>query len=215
MRFLQRLFAMLRRHVLRRPPEPQDGHGVFGWDGLVAVDSVFNITDKLDEAKYFLDLMRAESDLARFRWQTSACLNACRSAVDWLAWNVHHANVTPDGDHEPDQDAIALLAKYIETSARSGKRGLMVFASPVHPLLREMSQRRQETAHRSSLWIGRSPIEGCGGAREPGRGFVFVELAADAERDYFLNTVPGRRVLDFCSEVIALLDRIHGELLSG
>src|SRR5437773_1522021 len=68
--------------------------------------------DKLDEGRFFLDLMKQTTDWNQFRWLTSAFVTAARSAIDWLATAAYCAVAT---DHQwemaPDDEAVNILNK--------------------------------------------------------------------------------------------------------
>ncbi len=149
----------------------------------------FQATDKLRECAFFLGLMKRTRDWARFRWLTSAYLNAARASLDWLAFMVHYDRIDDEGRHLPDEERIRILRKYliVEPTRKSGK----VFAEPVHPLLRELSKHRTVTAHEGPLAIKPERVQ------NP-RQYAF--------RD------DGRGVLEFSEQVLGLLIQIQSEL---
>ena len=111
-----------------------------------------DVTDKIEECRYFLDLMTRTTDWNQFRWLTSAFLNAARATLDCFAMSAHYA-IQGDGpfEMESDDDAIATLRKYlaIKQEKKTGK----VYVSPLDPLLKDLCDHRRVTAHEGSLWI--------------------------------------------------------------
>ncbi len=160
-----------------------------GWEGFGGGEYL-DVTDKLKECHYFLNLMQRTTDWDHFRWLTSAFLNAARATLDWFAMSAFYA---VPGDRptemEPDERAIAILSKYLilNQEKRSGK----VYASPRDPLLKELCDHRTVTAHEGPLWI------------KP-------EQATEARQFRFL--LGDTPVLQFVGDVLALLVRIQREL---
>lgn len=173
----------------------------FGWDGIVTDHTPLRVGDKLDEAKFFLDLMRREPELDRFRWLTSACLGACSAALDWLGTNAHFAYFDEDGEEIPDKHALDVLSKYMTVT----KGNWLVRVVPIEPTLVEMRKLRNRTAHRNWLWIDKHPHRGDNEA--PGNKFVFVDQLPGG----LLKCRPGKPVCEFCSEVVHLIVSISDE----
>ncbi len=157
-------------------------------EGIVPHGSL-EITDKLDECRFFLRMMNRTKDWARFRWLTSAYLNAARAALDWLAYSVHYAWFDDDGEQRPDRKAMDALMKHLDLK-REVKTG-KVYASPKIPLLRELCRHRSVTAHEGPLTIKPEKVS------SP-RQFVF--------RD------GGQPVISFAEDVLDLLVKIQREL---
>ncbi len=162
---------------------PGDFEGFVGYGYL-------EVTDKLKEGRFFLDLMERTTEWNHFRWLTSAFLNAARAAMDWLALSAHYA--IPGDEQwamEPDDQAITTLSEYLvmKQEKKTGK----VYASPRHPLLKELCQHRTVTAHEGPLWIGPEQVT------EP---HEFRFRSGDTP------------VLQFATDVHALLVKIQREL---
>ena len=185
--------------------------GPFGTEGLVEVATLLDISDKLAEAKYFLGLMKGESAADKFRWLTSACLNSCRSALDWIGWNVCHAKETEEGPFAPDEHLIDGLQEYIRIKCHRKPDRDKAFVSPVHPLLVQLSAIRQEAAHRSANWIDRLPAVSGEKLEFPGDEFAFVWVPPVPDPEYLQRTVPQGRVVPFCRLAIELIEEIHRE----
>jgi hypothetical protein len=116
----------------------------------------------------------------------------CRAVIDWLANSAHYANPTDQQwELAPDDEAIQLLQKYVAMNrTNSGK----VFARwPSDPLLKQLDDNRQETAHRGPLWIKPTTVT------DP-REFQFG-----------WDNTP---VIDFAERVLAKLTDIQSELTS-
>jgi len=64
-------------------------------NSMVVVGVVGNgyleVTDKLEECHFFLDMMGRTTEWPKFRWLTSAYLNAARATVDWLDYGAYCA----------------------------------------------------------------------------------------------------------------------------
>jgi hypothetical protein len=157
-------------------------------EGIVG-HGTFEVTDKLDECRFFLNLMKRTKDWARFRWLTSAYLNAARAALDWLAFSVYYARTDDEGEIRADREAIEKLEKYLilKRVPSSGK----VYASPRDPTLRELCKHRKVTAHEGPLAIRPEKVTGP-------EEFVF--------RD------GGQRVIRFADHVLKVLSKIQHEL---
>jgi hypothetical protein len=157
-------------------------------EGIVPYGSL-EITDKLDECRFFLTLMKRTKDWPRFRWLTSAYLNAARAALDWLAFRAHYAWFDDEGEPEADQRAVQALRKYLDLKhqIKSGK----VYAHPRVPLLRDLCRHRTITAHEGPLTIKPEKVS-------TPKQFVF--------RD------GGQPVIKFADDVLDLLVQIQEEL---
>jgi len=160
---------------------PADLHG---W----ILPDYLDISDKLAEGEYFLNLMAGTTDWNQFRWLTSAFLNAARASLDWLGMSVQYA-IPGEGQYEMERDerAFAKLSEYV--SIKHEKRGGKVYVSPLHPLLVELCKHRTETAHNGPLWIRPKQVT------RPGE-FVMGETS----------------VLEFGRNVLALLNTIQREV---
>ena len=160
-----------------------------GFEGFLG-GGYLEVTDKLRECGFFVGLMKGTTDWEQFRWLTSACFNAARAAIDWLALGAFYA--IPGEEQwslERDDGAIATLGKYIlmEQNKKTGK----VFAAPIHPLLKTLCAHRKVAAHEGPLWIWPEQV------KHPNE----FRLAGD-----------DIGVLQFAEDVLALLVRIQQEL---
>jgi len=175
----------------------QEWEWLWDWDleGLVESDwPPLAASDKIEECRFFLGLMKTTTDWKQFRWLTSAFLEAARAAMDWMAYAAHHYSPYQDdeGVRVMDDCYVVPLSKYMITH-RSGSK---VFVQPVHPLLKVLCKRRTQTAHYGSLWI--APEK----ASSPS-DFIFKE-GGKKEGD--------QNVLQFCEEVLDLLAAIPHDL---
>lgn len=109
-------------------------------------------TDKLKEARFFLELMKQTTNWDQFRWLTSAFLSAARSAMDWLATSAFYA-IPGDEQHqmEPDEQALRILGKHFEIQIP--KSGKVHTHSPCDLLLKKLCNDRNETVHSGPIWI--------------------------------------------------------------
>lgn len=187
----------------KRPPSTEgeppvlvdpDVYELFDFEGLVPGDwRPLAVDDKIAEGRFFLDLMSKTTDWNQFRWLTSACLEAARAAMDWMAFRAHNVYYQDeDGNEILDEEYMKaiddVLPQYFLTRvAKDGK----VFVTPVHELLKYLSERRRRTAHYDSLWIKPEQVA------SPS-GFYFKE-----------GKTP---VVQFCFEVLELLAGIAHEV---
>ncbi len=157
-------------------------------EGIV-VHGPLEITDKLNECRFFLGLMKGSRDWAQFRWLTSACLNAARAALDWLAWSAYYTWSHTEVDFVADRQAIERLSKYLvlKRVVKTGK----VYASPRDPLLRELCDHRRVTAHEGPLAIKPEKV---------------------ASPQEFAFRDGGKRVIPFCQTVMKLLTRMQDDI---
>ena len=167
---------------------------LFDLEGIVEADwPPLAVRDKMAEATFFLGHMRQTTDWAQFRWLTSACLEACRAAMDWMAYQAHHQYFQDDeGNDRLDEEYVsavtAALSQYFVTERGSSTR--VNIKTIIHPLLREMARHRKETAHYGPLWI-------------------VPEKVSSPEEFKFKEGE--RSVIHFCDEVLDLLATISQE----
>ena len=86
-------------------------------------------------------------------------------------------------------------------------RKVYVQIKPEHPLLRLMDELRQETAHRSVVWIYKAPHGAAPDPDKPNETFTFggdAKVAVPGETDY--------RALPLCRRWLALMKEIQYEL---
>jgi hypothetical protein len=180
----------------------------FGWEGTVSGIDRLDVEDKNAEAHYFLQRMEGSGSLDEFRWNTTAFLSSARSIIDWLVWTVYLKGTADEGRVPGQEKALAVLEKHVTIHTRrstAGKQKLYVW--PKHPLLVAMFEKRQETSHRSSLWIGRLEEPAQEGSENPNEQFAFVEPG-----ETVFEGKPTTRVLPFCRSVLELIETIRKEV---
>lgn len=156
--------------------------------GIVA-HGPLEITDKLNECKYFINLMKQNTNWDEFRWLTSAFLNGARSALDWLAYAVYNSRIDEEGEFYPNESARDKLNKYIYIKQEIKTK--KVYATPKNRLLKDLCEHRKITAHQDSLHIKPEEVS------KP-TDFIFVK--------------DGKNVIDFSEKVLSLLYSIQDEV---
>jgi hypothetical protein len=180
----------------------------FGWKGIIPSSERLDVGDKIAETRYFLNRMEKASSLEEFRWNTSAFLNSARSSLDWIAWLVNRHGDESEAGQERRLKSIEALGKYLKVHERPGTSGKQkIFLTPLHPLLVSLFEKRQETSHRSSLWIEQLSDATPGPSGNANELHVFVEPSGKS-----MEAAPGLRVFPFCREVIELIESIKTEV---
>jgi len=147
------------------------------------------ITDKLDECRFFMNMMKRNTNWNEFRWLTSAFLNGARSALDWLAYGVYYSSIDNEGEFYTNDKASQILSKYISIKheIKTGK----VYASPINSILKELCIHRRVTAHQDSIRI------------KP-------EIVSNPEEFIFHDG--GKHIIKFGEKVLILLENINNEV---
>jgi len=180
----------------------------FGWKGIIPAIERLDVADKLAETRYFHARMGGATSPQEFRWNTSAFLASARATLDWLAWIVNRRAGLDESGADRREQGLAALGKYMKLYERPGTSGKQkLFVAPKHPLLIILYEMRQETSHRSSLWIQPAPSGTPGGSGQGNESYAFVEPGENPA-----DFRPGRKVLPFCREIVALIDQIRAEL---
>jgi hypothetical protein len=180
----------------------------FGWEGTVSALDRLDIGDKIAETRYFLTRMEEARSFNEFRWDTSAFLGSARLILDWLAWTVHTASAVADKGSHHHGKALDILGEYLKVHVQRGASGKQkLYVWPKHPLLVAMFEKRQETSHRSSLWIAQSKEPAPGEGENVNEHHAFVEPG-----ETILEGKPGTRVLPFCREVHELIRSIKEQV---
>jgi len=109
-------------------------------------EAIVEQTDKLDEAVYFLAAAREQTDRRQFRWLVSAFFNAAYSYFDTAAMHACNAYTNTDGETMPDDDALAILGKYIEVEQQKGNP-FRVHTMPVNSVAKQLYSHRKNNTH--------------------------------------------------------------------
>ena len=128
------------------------------YDGMVG-GGWLEAWDKLNEARFFLHLMKQTTNHDEFRWLTSAFATASRSAIDWLATAAYYAVATDNHkwEMEPDPEALNILNKHFSTK-QVLPSGMVKTHSPHDAILKKLCDERNENVHRGPLWIHPSEV---------------------------------------------------------
>jgi hypothetical protein len=120
-----------------------------GWLALLDIEAVANLDDKLGECEFLFRLMTAELDRDKFRWLTSAFLNAAYSFFESSALMAFLRFTDANGEPRPDYQALEVLGTYVKV-ARGGRKRDFVKTTPLHPLTAQLYEfRRKSTV---SVW---------------------------------------------------------------
>ena len=158
------------------------------WDFEAIVDQ----TDKLNEARYFLDIARQQTDRRQFRWLVSAFFNAAYSYFDTAALHACHMSCGEDGETEPDPQALQILRKYIKIDPEKNNR-FKVHTQPVHNLVKDLYMHRKNNTHyfpMSIMQTGPSPEH--------------FHLGSEREK--------GIPLIQLCGEIMDLIVQVQNEL---
>jgi hypothetical protein len=149
--------------------------------------------DKLAEATFFFELASKEPDRRRFRWLVSAFFNAAYSFFETAALHGFHAFTNEDGDTGPDEQALAVLGKYV-TLKQNPKRPYRVDTSGKCAITIELYDLRKANTHHFPMSI---MIAG-------------PSLPHDFRFGSEVNK--GKPALPFCQNVLDLLQQVQREL---
>lgn len=149
--------------------------------------------DKLDEAAFFFEQASREVNRDQFRWLISAFFNAAYSFFETAALHACHAYTNSDGDTEPDEQALAVLRKYVTVKPEK-KKPYFIKTSGVHTITKQLYDLRKQHTHHAPV-----PIMAAG-----------PSLPQDYQFGYLINE--GRPALRFCQEVLDLMHEVQSEL---
>lgn len=164
------------------------------WFNLLDLDAIALPSDKLEECRYFLDLIEMEVEAQRFRWLISAFCGAAYSYFEILALHLYESFSDPDsGESIPDEEALALLRRYVVV-VKDTKRPFFVKTAGLHPITKQLYELRRKNTHHTPLSIMKT-------TNDLPAGFHFGYL-----------TGKGKPALAFCREVMTLLEKASKDL---
>lgn len=144
--------------------------------------------------RIFLDLASRENDVDRFRWLISAFLNGAYSYFEICALQLHNFFTNPEtGEPVEDYEAIEVLSKYVKIH-RNEKNPSYIKTTGHHPVTMELWKIRKKNTHYGSLTI------------------VPKEENNQESYDFFLFKEAPKPALNFCREVMALINLVKNEL---
>jgi hypothetical protein len=162
----------------------------------INLDAIASLEDKLEECRYFLELVDTASKWDHFRWLTSAFLGAAYSFFEISALRAHLRYSDRDiGELSKCDETLGVLGQYVKVTR--GRKRDRVSTSAVHPIVKVLYDLRHENTHRSPLALNLSTVT------QPER-FQFVRFDGLGDS--------GRPVLSFFREVMALMEVVNKEL---
>jgi len=149
--------------------------------------------DKICEARFFLSQMQSEEDWDRFRWLTTAFVNAAYAFFEQVAMLAYYRSTHPDtGEPLPDREVLQRLDEYVVVFFEN-KRG-RVKTGGKHPELSKLYELRRGAIHHFPMAIRSKST------RRP-----------DEFRLEDPNTREGTPVLAFCRTVVGLMEKAWDE----
>lgn len=160
----------------------------------IDMDSIALPDDKLDECRYFYELLTQESERDKFRWLLSAFLGGCYSFLEIKAKNLYHAfNDHETGDSIEDGESLNILRQYVK-AFQDKNNPSFIKTKGLHELIKRLYEIRNNNTHHYALSI----MKGVGSSPET---FLIGHEKSKA--------VPA---LEFCRQVLALFDEINEQL---
>jgi hypothetical protein len=147
--------------------------------------------DKLNECKYFFNLLKSEPERDKFRWLLSAFLGACYSCIEIKAKGLYHAFNDPDtGETYKDEEALEFLNKFVITK-QSGKDPYYVNTKGLDVTIKTLYEMRHENIHSYSLSIS-------------------IDREVSPNKFYIGHIITEKvPAIEFCQNVIDLLEGIY------
>ena len=165
-----------------------------GWIEIHDLDALAEADDKVRECRYFLSLIERERNWHCFRWLTSAFLGAAYSFFEIQALGAFFSFYHPEtGDPIENDEALTVLRRYVAV-VQDAKRPSYVKTKGVHPVTEVLYNMRRGNTHHYPLTI-RPPSE-----------------SAPEEFQFGGTKERGRPVLQFCREVLALIEDVNQQL---
>ena len=165
-----------------------------GWIEIHDLDALVESDDKIRECRYFLSLIERERNWNRFRWLTSSFMGAGYSFFEIQALGAFFSLYHPQtGDPIQNDEALTVLRRYVSV-LQDAKRPSYVKTKGVHRITEVLYNLRRGNTHHYPLTI-RPPRESEAGE---------FQLGGTNER--------GRPVLQFCREVLALIEEVNQQL---
>lgn len=164
------------------------------WLNLLDLDAVADLTDKLEECKYFFGLVSQENDRDKFRWLISAFFGAAYSYFEINALRAYYNFHDPrTGEPIKNEEALGALRRYVRVF-QDAKRPTYVKTAGQHEITKQLYELRKRNTHHYPLAI---MTTGGGGSEN----FHFGSLSGK-----------GIPALAFCRQVISLIREVESEL---
>lgn len=160
----------------------------------IRLDSIADLTDKLDECRFFLVLSRREKNREKFRWLLSAFFGAAYSYFEISALRAYIEYSNPEtGQPLENAEALEVLRTYV-TVFQDAKNPEYVKTGGKHPLVKKLYEYRRANTHHHPL--------------------LLMKVGDDVPREFHLGSVQGKGVpaLEFCDLVIALMNELEAKL---
>jgi hypothetical protein len=164
------------------------------WLNKVDFSAIADPDDKLAECEYFLSLAEKEQDRSKFRWLSSAFLNATYSFFETSALWAYVAFTAPDtGEPVENVEATEILKKYVSVSQRSSDP-YYVTTIGRHEITQQLYKFRKATTHHYALSI--------------------MEAGPSLPEDFHFGSERenGTPALELCRKAMSLIRKVHTEL---
>lgn len=164
------------------------------WQNLFELDAIADPSDKLAECQYFLELAVQESDKNKFRWLISAFFGAAYSFFEINALRAYQCFQNPEtGNPIANDEALEVLRCYV-TVKQDPRRPTYVKTSGQHEVTKALYALRRGNTHHFPLSL--------------------VTNGPQLPEDFCLGipSANGRRALDFCRQVMLLIQRVESDL---
>jgi len=150
--------------------------------------------DKICEARFFLTHMCSEEDWDRFRWLTTAFVNAAYAFFEQAAMLAYYRSTHSDtGEPRPDREVLQRLDDYVVIFFENKRR--RVKTGGKHPELSKLYELRRGAIHHFPMAIRSKST------RRP-----------EEFRLEDANSREGTPVLEFCRIVVGLMEKAWDEV---
>jgi hypothetical protein len=161
------------------------------WDRF-DLDAIAAHDDKLRECEFFFDLLSVETNVSKFRWFTSAFLNAAYSYFESTALSIHFRFVHPTTmEYLIDTEGLKILKDNVNVEVPDPKKPKYVKTSGSSQLTKKLYDYRKQSTHYCSLSI--------------------LTTGTSLPEDFHFGHLQdqGVPVMPFIREVISLLRSVH------
>jgi hypothetical protein len=150
--------------------------------------------DKLDECKYFFQLLSGETNRSKFRWLLSAFLNSCYSYLEVKAQYLYNACNDPEtGEPFEDEESLSVLRHYVRAFQLRKNSGF-VKTSGLTELTKKLYELRNSCTHDGGLAV--------------------MVAGESLPNDFHIGHLRGQGTpaLGFCEKILSLFEIIENEL---
>jgi hypothetical protein len=164
------------------------------WLSLLDLAAIPDPNDKVRECEFFFELMSTETDRDRFRWLTSAFLNASYSYFESSALTAFFRFTDQEtGEPIEDSQALEVLRRYVNV-LRNVKNPRFVKTAGLVPLTQQLYEFRKKSTHHSPLSI--------------------MIAGPSLPEDFHFGSMRGKgtAVMPLCREALALVRHVQQEI---